>query len=372
MKIGLVAPPWLPIPPGQYGGTEAVIDRLARGLVSQGHEVLLAATADSTCPVPRVPGLRDADPSRMGQGVAELPHVLAAYAALDGVDILHDHTTAGPLCARAPRDVPVVTTNHGPFDHDLGPIYAEMSRRGIAVVAISGHQASTARGVDIAAVIHHGIDLSEVPVGDGDGGYACFLGRMLPGKGVRRAALAARRAGLPLRIAAKMREPLEREYFEQSVQPVLGGDIEYIGEVGPEEKYALLGGAVAMLNPLKWPEPFGLVMIEALACGTPVVASPSGSVPEIVTDGVTGFIRTGTRALAEALSEASTLDRSACRAAAEHAFSTERMVSNHVGLYQRLLLTGDQPGPIGGQSADAPPPAPRSQPKDRQQPSPAS
>ena len=367
MKIGLVAPPWLPVPPLQYGGTESVVDRLARGLVDQGHEVLLAAPSDSSCPVPRVPGLPAADPARMGQTVVELAYVLTAYAALDGVDIIHDHTTVGPLCARAPRDVPVIATNHGPFDQDLEPIYAEMSRRGVGVVAISAHQASTARGVEIAAVIHHGIDLSEIPVGVGDGGYACFLGRMLPGKGVRQAVQAARRAVIPLRIAARMREPLEREYYEQSVQPLLGGDIEYLGELGTNDKYALLGGAVAMLNPLEWPEPFGLVMIEALACGTPVVATPAGSVPEIVTDGVTGFIRTGTQELAAALTESTTLSRATCRRAAENAFSTERMVSNHVGLYQRLLLAQARPGSYA-QPADSQPPGRPAESDDRQQP----
>ena len=198
MKIGLVAPPWLPVPPLQYGGTESVVDRLARGLVDQGHEVLLAAPSDSSCPVPRVPGLPAADPARMGQTVVELAYVLTAYAALGGVDIIHDHTTVGPLCARAPRDVPVIATNHGPFDQHLAPIYAEMSRRGVGVVAISAHQASTARGVEIAAVIHHGIDLSEIPVGVGDGGQAGLLGRMLPGKGVRQAVQAARQVGMPL------------------------------------------------------------------------------------------------------------------------------------------------------------------------------
>jgi glycosyltransferase involved in cell wall biosynthesis len=147
----------------------------------------------------------------------------------------------------------MVTTNHGPFDENLGPIYAEMSRRGVAVVAISAHQASTAPDVRISAVIHHGIDVADVPMGDGGGGYACFLGRMVPDKGVREAVLAARAAEMPLRIAAKMREPEEEQYFEEVVQPLLGGNIEYIGDLDHEDKYELLGNAVALLNPLQWP-----------------------------------------------------------------------------------------------------------------------
>lgn len=313
-----------------------MLDRLARGLVTAGHDVLLAAPAGSSCSVPRVSGLRPPDTARMGHSVVEIPHVLAAYEAMSEVDVVHDHTVVGPFCGQPQAGVPVVTTNHGPFDADLTPIYAALSHR-VAVVAISRHQASTARGVRIARVIHHGIDVDEVPVGSGSGGYACFLGRMAPGKGVREAVLAARQAGMPLRIAAKMHEPLELEYFEQAVRPLLGGDVEYLGEVAAEDKYELLGGAVALLNPLQWPEPFGLVMIEALACGTPVVANACGAVPEIVSDGVSGFIRDGWPRLAEALSRVAELDRSSCRAAALSSFSTSLMVARHVELYEELL-----------------------------------
>jgi glycosyltransferase involved in cell wall biosynthesis len=337
MKVGLIAPPWLLIPPEQYGGTESVIDRVARGLLAQGHEVLLAAPEGSTCPVPLVPGLGAADPERMGQTDVEIRYVLAAYEAMGDVDIVHDHTVAGPLCVEPPAGVPVVTTVHGPFDENLGPIYAEMSRRGVHVVAISENQASTAPGIKVAAVIHHGIDVEDVPTGSGDGGYTCFLGRMVADKGVREAVLAARAAGLPLKIAAKMREPAEEQYFENEVKPLLGDDVVYIGEVDHEAKYELLGNAVAMLNPLQWPEPFGLVMIEALACGTPIVAHPNGSVPEIVTDGVTGFLRDDVDALADALRHVPGLSRAACRESAENSFSTTRMVEDHLQLYQRLL-----------------------------------
>ena len=156
------------------------------------------------------------------------------------------------------------------------------------MVAISHHQASTADGVPVAGVIHHGLDLDAIPVGRGDGGYASFLGRMAPEKGPREAALAARAAGVPLRMAAKLREPAEREYFAAEVEPLLCSDVEFLGELGWAEKLELVGGSFALLNPMQWPEPFGLVMIEALATGTPVVATPVGSAPEIVDDGVTG------------------------------------------------------------------------------------
>jgi glycosyltransferase involved in cell wall biosynthesis len=340
LLIGLIAPPWLPVPPVRYGGIELVIDGLARGLMAAGHDVLLAVPAGSACPVPQIPGLPACAPDRMGCTVVEIPYALSAYAALKEVDVIHDHTVAGPLCVRPPRGTPVVTTNHGPFNADLNPIYAEMSRQVVGVIAISHHQASTARNVEITAVIHHGIDVVDVPVGDGDGGYACTLGRMAPSKGIREAVLVAREAGVPLRIAAKMREPLERQYYEECVQPLLGGDIEYLGELNAAEKYQLMGGAFALLNPIQWAEPFGLVMIEALACGTPVIATRSGSAPEIITDGETGFVRGELSALADMLNRAQDLDRKGCREKALSCFSTSRMVADHLQLYRCLLERG--------------------------------
>jgi len=338
MRVGLVAPPWISVPPKGYGGTESVIASLARGLVAQGHDVVLATTAGSSCPVPRVPGLpAPPDPRRIGVAMVELPYVLAAYRGLQGVEVIHDHTLSGPLAARPPLGVPVVTTNHGPFDAESNPVYREMANRGVAVVAISRDQARRAKAVPVASVIHHGMDVASVAMGAGGGGYACFVGRMCPDKGIREAVLVAREAHVPLRIAAKMQEPVEREYFEREVRPLLGGDVRYLGELGVAEKNELLRGATALLNPLSWPEPFGLVMIEALACGTPVVATPCGAAPEIVDDGVTGFLRTGIGGLAEALRAAGDLDRDACRAAALSRFTTTRMVSDHVRLYERLL-----------------------------------
>jgi glycosyltransferase involved in cell wall biosynthesis len=255
---------------------------------------------------------------------------------MSDVDVVHDHTLTGPLYRRATAGPPVVTTAHGPFDATLRPVYRAM--RGVALLAISYHQAATAEGVPLAGVIHHGLDVESVPVGPGNGGYASFLGRMSPEKGPREAALVARAAGVPLRMAAKLREPAEREYFDAQVKPLLCSDVEFLGELGCAEKLELVGGSFALVNPMQWAEPFGLVMIEALATGTPVVATPVGSAPEIVDDGVTGFLRSGCLPLAAALLEASQLDRTACRAVAAHRFSTERMVAEHVRLYEELLL----------------------------------
>jgi glycosyltransferase involved in cell wall biosynthesis len=340
MRIGLIAPPWIPVPPPAYGGTESVIDRLARGLVRAGHDVLLGAAANSTCPVGRVPGTDEAADGAPANGgaVSEVRHVVTSYAAMADVDVVHDHTMCGPVYRHRPVGVPVVTTNHGPFDDMLNPIYR--ASRDVPVIAISHSQASTADGARIAAVIHHGIDVAAVPEGRGRGGFAGFLGRMNPDKGPREAALIARAAGVPLKMAAKLREAAEQEYFDAEVKPLLCSDVEYIGELGEQDKLELVGDSFALLNPIQWPEPFGLVMIEALAAGTPVVATPAGSAPEIVDDGVTGYLRRGCAALAEALTAAADLDRAACRAAAASRFATERMVREHVQLYSDLIGAG--------------------------------
>jgi glycosyltransferase involved in cell wall biosynthesis len=267
--------------------------------------------------------------------VTEVRHVVTSYAAMADVDVVHDHTMCGPVYRHRPVGVPVVTTNHGPFNDMLNRIYRAV--RDVAVIAISHSQASTADGVSIAAVIHHGIDVAAVPEGRGRGGFASFLGRMSPDKGPREAVLIARTAGVPLRIAAKLREPAEQQYFEAEVKPLLGGDIEYVGELGEKDKLELVGDSFALLNPMQWPEPFGLVMIEALACGTPVLTYAAGAAPEIVEQGVTGFLCADQAALIEAIGRIGELNRRDCRAAVAGHFSSERMVSEHLGLYEEMI-----------------------------------
>jgi glycosyltransferase involved in cell wall biosynthesis len=341
MRIGIIAPPWLPVPPTAYGGIEAVVDLLARGLAEAGHDVVLAASADSTCPVPRVEGLAASEPQEIGRNLDELSHTIAAYAALEGMDLIHDHTLAGPLYRHRPPQMPIAVTAHGPFTAETCPIYRAMVRD-TALIGISRHQATTARGFAVQRVIHHGIDAAPIPVGAGDGGYACFLGRMHPSKGVLQAIQVANMAGIPLRIAAKMYSSDEHEYYRTVIKPLLNKDIEYVGELSTAQKYHLLGGAVALLNPIQWSEPFGMVMIESMATGTPVVGTPRGSAPEIVREGATGFLRTGLRDLAEALAQASTLDRAACRTATTTDFSAHRMVAEHIDLYAGLVQGGPQ------------------------------
>ncbi len=338
MRIGLIAPPWVAVPPPSYGGTEAVVDMLARGLQELGHDVLLASAADSTCPVPHVPGTAVADFESMGQTPSELGHVITAYAAMGDVDLVHDHTMLGPLYRHRPPGIPVLATNHGALDPPMDTIYAAMASD-VYVVAISHRQAELMPGVQVARVIHHGLQMDSIPVGPGDGGYAAFLGRMSPDKGVVEAIEAARAAGIPLRIAAKMREGVELAYFREQVEPLLGDGIEYLGEVDHENKFRLLAGAVALISPLKWEEPFGLMMIESLATGTPVVSTPRGAAPEIIRHGATGYLGSIDE-LAGYLKQAAALDRAACREDAVARFSAARMVADHVRLYEDVLRSG--------------------------------
>ncbi|HWL35896.1 MAG TPA: glycosyltransferase family 4 protein [Frankiaceae bacterium] len=333
LRIGIIAPAWVPVPPRGYGGTEAVLDSLARGLTRAGHEVVLFATGDSTCPVDR----RSYWPqgvTPMGAILPEVAHVIAAYDALGDCDVVHDHTLVGPLLTERHR-MPVVTTNHAPFTPEIRALYAAATPA-VSLVAISHSQRAGAPEIPVARVIHHGVDPESIPVGDGRGGYLLFLGRMSADKGVHRAIDVARRAGVPLKIAAKMREEAEIAYFDGVVRPLLGGDVEYLGEVSPGERDALLGSALALVNPIAWPEPFGMVMVESLATGTPVLAAPLGAAPEIVDDGVTGFLRTDVEGLAAAVPLVAGLDRARCRAVVETRFSADRMVAEHADLYTSL------------------------------------
>lgn len=338
MRVGLIAPPWLPVPPPAYGGTESVLDTLARGLQEAGHDVVPATTGDSTCPVPRVFVYERARTAEIGSVVVELHHLLHAYEAMlgAGVDVVHDHTVAGPLCAERFPGTGVITTNHGPFTREMQAIYGAIAHR-VPIVAISRHQASTAGPVPVAG---SSITASTSPTtrwATAPAAYLLFLGRMSPTKGVVEAIEVARRSGVPLVIAAKMREQPEREYFDAAVAPLLGSDITYSGEVGGAAKLDLLAGAAALLNPIAWDEPFGLCMIEALACGTPVLARPRGAAPEIVDHAVTGFVCSALDDMAAAVADVGTLDRRACRAAVETRFSARRMVADHVALYEHVV-----------------------------------
>ncbi len=333
MRIGLIAPAWLPIPAPAYGGTETVVNTLARGLHAAGHEVLLVCHPGSTCPVPRASVVPAEDTVRMGRASIELEHAIGAYELVQDCDVVHDNTLAGPVYATGFPELAVVATNHMPFTRTMTAIFGAAVPH-VGLIAIShSHAAST--NLPIAGVVHHGVDLAEFPIGAGDGGYVAVLSRMTPEKGVHRAIAIARAAGVQLRIAAKMREQHEREYFDEFVRPHLGDDVIYLGELGAADKRELLGGAAALLNPIGWPEPFGMAMVEALACGTPVIGCPQGAAPEIVLDGVTGFLSDDDDELAVRLREVHRIDRAACRQRVADCFSAESMVEGHLRVYEQ-------------------------------------
>jgi glycosyltransferase involved in cell wall biosynthesis len=336
MRIGILATPWAPVPPPLYGGIEQAIDGLARGFADAGHDVTLFTTGDSTSPVGREWVLLASEGYRIGYTVPELRHVMAGYEALADVDVIHDHTVLGPVYAQQVTEQPVVTTIHGPFNEELTDIYRRIADR-VPIIAISNAQRAVVPNLAIARVIHHGIEASRFPVGDGSGDYCLYLGRMNPDKGAHRAAEAARKAGVPLVMAGKCREPWEHQFFDKEIAPYLSDEIRYVGEVPHEEKVKLLAEARCTLFPIRWNEPFGLVILESMACGTPVLAFDEGATDEIIAHGKTGFICEDESDMAEAVAEAVSLDRADCRAAVEGYFSMRRCVDEHLDLFQQLI-----------------------------------
>ncbi|MEU7145632.1 glycosyltransferase family 4 protein [Nocardia sp. NPDC046473] len=335
MRIGQIVPPWVPVPPPAYGGTEAVVGNLSVGLDLLGHDVHLFTVGDSTCPVRRY-SLYEHPTVQIGVGEAELMHVLAAYETLADVDIIHDHTSLGPFVGAIQDGPPVVVTNHGPFTEMRQELFRSMARHA-SIVAISEAQRRMAGSVPIAEVIHHGIDLDAHRFGPGGGGYLVFVGRMNETKGVHRAVQIARQARRKLLMITKMREPEEQRYYTERVRPLMGPDDPEPREEPTARRVELVRHADALINPIEWPEPFGLVMAEALACGTPVLAFPNGAAPEIVEHGKTGFLCRDVDEMVDALDQVHTIDRRDCRAAAEQRFGRLRMARDHERLYRRLL-----------------------------------
>ena len=334
LRIGLLAPPWVPVPPPSYGGIEQVVATLAEGLVERGHEVVLVAAPGSSVPGTQLVSPLPALPGRIGDPADDWRHALAGVDALGEVDVVIDHS--GPLGALLTSRLPVpgLHVTHGPLDAVPTEIYEGIARHfpRLRLVAISRAQRAMAPTLPFAGVCHNGLALETAPFRARSDGYLAFLGRMAPEKGPHDAILIARRAGLPLLIAAKCREPEEHEYFAKHVAPELGPDVVWLGELGAAEKYSLLGGARALLFPIAWPEPFGMVMIEAMACGTPVLATARGSVPEVVADGVTGFVRDTADELVDAVGRIGEIDRRACRRHVAERFSADAMTAG----YERL------------------------------------
>jgi glycosyltransferase involved in cell wall biosynthesis len=256
-------------------------------------------------------------------------------------DLVHDHSLAGPLAAAWHR-VPTVLTAHGCVDGENGRYLAALGDQ-VHLVAISEAQRRIAPGLNWAGRVHNAVDVDTFPMGSGDGGYLLFLGRFNPDKGAHLAIDAARACGRALVLAGKLNEPAERDFFDQVVRPRLGGDVIYAGEADAALKRDLYRHAAALLFPICWDEPFGLVMVEAMACGTPVVAMRRGSVPEVVVDGTTGFVVDDPAEMPAAIEAVDRLDRAACRAHVEQHFGVEAMVAGYERIFHRLA---DRPSPL--------------------------
>jgi glycosyltransferase involved in cell wall biosynthesis len=339
MRIAQVAPLHESVPPRYYGGTERVVSWLTEKLVALGHEVTLFASGDSVTNAHLVKSCKKAlrlDPECIDPLAHHVLMIEEVFSRAEDFDIVHFHTDYLHFPYSRREKIPHVTTLHGRLDiPDLVPLYKEF--REAPLVSISDAQRKPLSWVNWIATVHHGMSPDELPFHEKAGEYLAFLGRVSPEKGLDHAIEIAMRCGTKLRIAAKV-DRADRDYFEDIIKPQLKHPlIDFIGEIGICEKADFLGNAVALLFPIEWPEPFGLVMIEAIACGTPVIAYPSGSVPEIILNGVTGFIVRDVDAAVAAVSKIGKIDRRACREHFELNFSDERMAKDYLNIYQKLV-----------------------------------
>jgi glycosyltransferase involved in cell wall biosynthesis len=342
VRIAQVAPPWLAVPPKGYGGIEWVVALLADGLADRGHDVTLYATGDSVTRARLVYAFAEAPgPRFINDPWHDTLHTLVAFRDPGRFDVLHVHSPWSALVAGVLSGVPTVHTLHGPFTPEMRRLYAEVADRAW-FVAISDAQRRHMPELRYGGVVYNGIDLARYPFRAEKEDFLLFLGRAAPEKGLRRAVLAAREAGARLVCALKIAHPTEEEEWERNVKPLLTEDVQVLGEITHEEKADLLGRARAVLFPIDWDEPFGLVMTEAMACGTPVIATPRGSVPEVIADGETGFIVSVERYPEEAarvLSRVGRLDPRACRARVERLFSKEAMVAGYESVFERAAAS---------------------------------
>ncbi|MDH4301082.1 MAG: glycosyltransferase family 4 protein [Nitrospira sp.] len=340
MRIAQVAPLWESVPPKLYGGTERIVSYITEELVALGHDVTLFASGDSETTA-RLEAICP-QALRLNTGIfnRDAPLMMLQERGLGSAtdfDIIHSHLDFNgfPLARRNP--VPVVTTLHGRLDlEELEPVFREFSE--MPLVSISDSQRRPLPWANWAGTVYHGLPRNLYTFHPQSQGYLAFVGRIAPEKRPDHAIEIAKRAGLPLRIAAKV-DRADRTYFEAEVEPLLDHPlIEFVGEISDDEKDEFIGNAMAVVCPYDWPEPFGLVLIEAFACGTPVLAYRRGSIPEIINHGVTGFICETVDEMVDAVGQVPLIDRKQCRATFDERFTADRMARDYVALYERLLL----------------------------------
>jgi glycosyltransferase involved in cell wall biosynthesis len=338
MRIALIAPPFIPVPPTNYGGTELFIGQLATGLKKLGHQVVVYTNGEATIRVERRWLYKESEWPIKGEvydSLKDINHTAWAISdAAADADLIHLNNAPGLVHSRF-ISTPFVYTIHHPQHDGLSAFYAFY--RNADFVTISHFQRLREKLLPRIHTIHHGLDFSKYRLVEHKQPYVAFIGRIAPVKGTHLAIAAAKKAGVPLKIAGEV-QPLFRKYFEREVKPHLDGkSVEYIGEADLDAKNELLGNAMAMLFPIQWDEPFGLVMIEAMACGTPVLAMPGGSVPEIVKDGVSGYLCQSADEIAGRVKEAGRFSPGEVRAYAEREFSLEHMVRQYADLYTQIV-----------------------------------
>ena len=339
LRIAEVAPLYESVPPSHYGGTERIVSYLTEELVNQGHDVTLFASGDSETKAKLVAACARSlrlDPNCIDQLAHHLVMLEQVMRQADDFDIVHFHVDYlhFPLSRR--QRLTNVTTLHGRLDiPDLVPLYTEFPE--FPLVSISDSQRDPFPWLNWQATVYHGLPVDLYRFRPQPGSYLACLGRISPEKGVDRAIEIAKQVGIPLRIAAKV-DRADRDYFAQVIEPLLHDPlVEYLGEIGDADKDEFLGNAYALLFPIDWPEPFGIVMIEAMACGTPVIAYSSGSVPEVMEQGRTGFIVRELDDAVDAVRRVPLLSRARCRQIFEERFTAARMARDYLDVYERLV-----------------------------------
>ena len=342
LRIAQVGPLYERVPPKLYGGTERVVSYITEELVRRGHDVTLFASGDSKTSAKLVPGceqaLRLLGKPELGMSL-QLPMLSEVFStARERFDIIHSHIDYWVFPFARMSGVPTVSTMHGRLDiPDLHAVYRRFPEA--ALVSISDSQREPLKDMNWVATVSHGLPRDLLQFNPNQGKYLAFIGRISPEKRPDLAIEVAKRAGIPLKIAAKV-DAVDRQYYLEKIKPLIVAPyVEYIGEINDPQKSEFLGNALGLLFTIDWPEPFGLAMIEALACGTPVVARPCGSVPEVLQQGVTGFMASEVDDLVAAVKKLDTLSRERCRQEFEQRFSVEHMVEGYEAVYHKLIDT---------------------------------
>ena len=336
LAIAVAMPPWFDVPPEAYGGIESLVADLIDELIDHGHQVVMLGAGTNRTRAEFRRTYKEAPSERIGQALPEIVHAAWSNRHLDelDVDVIHDHSFAGPLAARG-RKVPTVVTAHGPCTGEIGSYYHAIAPD-VRLVAISDAQRRLAPDLPWAGMVHNAVKATDFAFREDKEDHVLFIGRMNPEKGAHLAIKAAREAGRRILLAGKLSEPHEHDYFDAEVKPLLGDDAEFVGEADTSAKQELYGAAHCLVFPICWEEPFGLVMIEAMACGTPVVALGRGSVPEVVLDGTTGYVRDDPADLPAAINQAGAIDPAACRRRVEETFDVAVMTAGYERIYAEV------------------------------------